>query len=256
MKHAILSLGVLFLLAHAAFTQNVSDPTADFLSKHVDPSTGELFSGEQWNGRSNSQPPGGYVLRFEAPIGPNGSPVLFIAASILADQRTSTWSAYTRVGRGNYTLAGDEITFGAIPRFYLLKPNANGMRGMAEIIADKNAYSVLTYYLDKTGHLQQGSLGGVGRDQDAEDSDPRFEDKEMAELLKKDKLSQPFTPMIQKILLAEYLKDPSAKWRSFNTTFGVASQYADPNEGGAVSADRLDKSSASALLRRNIIGQQ
>lgn len=256
MKHAILSFGVFFLLAQVAFSRGVSDPIADFLSKHVDPATSELFLGEQWSGRSNSQPPGGYLLRFEAPIGPNGSPVLFIAASILADLRNSTWSAYTRVGNQDYVPAGDDITFGAIPQFYLLKPSGNGGRGMAEIFAGKNSYSVLTYYLDKTGHLQQGSLTGVTRDQDQEDSDPSFEDKEMTELLKKDKLSQAFTPSIQKILLEEYLKEPSKKWRMFNSSFGVASQHADPGERGVVREDRLDKSAALTLFKRNILGQQ
>ncbi len=73
-----------------------------------------------------------------------------------------------------------------MPRFYLLKPNLNGMRGLAEIFAGKVTYSVLTYYLDGAGHLQQDKLAGVTRDQDKEYSDPSFEDKEMTELEKKE----------------------------------------------------------------------
>jgi hypothetical protein len=248
MKLTILFFGP-FLLVHTAFGQVVTNPMADFLSRHSESRTSELFAGESWNGRSNSQPPGGYLLRFEAPIGANGSPVLFVAASILADQLTSSWSAYTRDTEGRYMLSADDVTFGASPKFYLLSANVDGTRGLAEIFAGKTAFSVFTYYVDKAGHLQQGNIGGISRDQDEEYSDPQFEDKEMNELLKKDKLSEIFVPSIQKILLGEYLKDPSAKWRSFNPAYGVDSQQADPTEGNAVREDRLDKAKASELLK-------
>lgn len=248
MKYTPFLVG-LTLLVHTAFSQVVTNPVADFLSRHTDPSKGELFPGESWNGRSEGQPPGGYLLRFEAPIGPNGSPVLFIAASILADLRTSTWDAYTCVIGQGYALAADNLTFGAIPRFYLLKPGVDGNRGLAEIFADKIGYSVSTYSLDKVGHLKEGSLGGIARDQDKEYDNPKFEDEEMSGLKKKYGLFQSFTPKIEKILLGEYLKSPLTKWRPFNAAMGVDSQHADPSESEAVKQDGLSKAEASSLLK-------
>jgi hypothetical protein len=256
MKHILFVTGFLILLVDTTFGQVVSNPVIDFLSRHTDSSTGELFPGESWKGRSDAQPPGGYLLRFEAPIGPNGSPVLFVAASILADLRTSTWDAYTRNADRGYTLAAGDVTFGAVPRFYLLGPSVNGNLGLAEIFASKAGYSVLTYFVDKSGRLQQGSLGGISRDQDKEDNDPKFEDTEMGELVRNDKLSKEFTPNVEKILLGEYLKEPSAKWRSFNSSFDVDSQDADTNEKRVLLDGTLDKTSASALLRRNVAVKQ
>jgi hypothetical protein len=250
MKYPLFLVGFI-LLVHTAFSQVVTNPVADFLLRHTDANTGELFPGESWNGFSDCQPPGGYLLRFEAPIGPNGSPVVCIGASILADRRNSVWSAYIRVGNKGYTFAGD-VGFGPNPKFYLQKSKINGTPELAEVSADKTSIGVATYYIDRNGSIQQGDLGGIDRDQDKEYDDPKFEDKEMNELERKFGLSKKFTPKIEKILLGEYLKSPLTKWRPSDATLSVESQSADPSEKPAVLQDTLDKATAAALLRRNL----
>lgn len=54
------------------------DPVQDYLSWNTFPTRnskfdGQLFAGEPWDGDNHQQPLGGYLLRFEAPIGPNGT---------------------------------------------------------------------------------------------------------------------------------------------------------------------------------------
>jgi hypothetical protein len=251
MKYNLLFFATILLFIRAASGQLVPDPVADFLSRHADPQTGELFPGESWTGATNSQPPGGYLLRFEAPIGLHGSPVLFIAASILSDMRSSMWTAYTYTrGRGyTYTPQPDDLGFSSNPKFYLLTPKINGFLGLAEFYASRNGFAVFAYRIDKSGHLQESNLGDIKRDQDREDSDPKFEDKETARLLARFKLSHEFNPHIEKILLEEYLKNPTAKWRPFNPTFGVDSQNADPADKDAISHADLDQTEAYTILK-------
>ena len=189
MKPYLISFAIFLFLIHAAPCQIIKDPVADYLSRHADLPTGELFPGEPWKGRADVQPPGGYLLRFEAPIGVNGAEVTFIASSILADMRNSSWCAYTKSKGKAYAFAG-EVGFGCNPRFYLLSPQTNGFLGLAEISVGKRQFYVGTYFLRKNGQIQLGDLGGIPRDQDKEYDDPHFADVETSELLKTDKLSQ------------------------------------------------------------------
>ncbi len=237
MKSSLSIFLVLALFANITRSQTCSDPVRDYLKNNVNPETGELLEGEVWTGHSGAQPPGGYLLRFEAPIGLNASPVLFICLSVLSNQKRSTWSAYTSIDKAKYMLASDSVEFGSIPTFYLLTPKDNGMRGLAEIYTGKETYSVFTYSVDVTGHLQVGNLPGISRNQDEEYSNP-LEDKQIKSLLRNDNLNRKYVPRITKVLLAEYLQKPAIDWRPFNPEYGVTSQGADPYEKGVLNTTR------------------
>ena len=236
LKSPILVFLILALFGCIAHSQTCSDPIRDFLMKNSDSETGEIAPGEPWNGDNDAQPPGGYLFRFEAPIGPNGSPVLFLCLSVLADKRSSAWTAYRRADKSRYALVTGELRMGGSPYFFLLTPKDNGMRGLAQISAGKTAYGVATYHLDRFVHLQMGSLPGMKREQDAEDSDPKAQEAAENKLLQKDKLKTKFIPRIEKVLLAEYLQNPKVNWRPFNLENGITGQHADPSEKRALHA--------------------
>jgi hypothetical protein len=120
-----LTIAIFLASICAASCQIIRDPVVDYLSRHADAATGKLFRDESWKGRSETEPPGGYLLRFEAPIGVGRAEVTFIASSILADRQSSSWGAYRKVKGKGYTYAG-EIGFGAYLRFYLMSPKTNG----------------------------------------------------------------------------------------------------------------------------------
>ena len=239
---------ILALFGRVVHSQICSDPVRDYLKKNANLETGEILPGEAWTGHAGDQPPGGYLLRFEAPIGPNGSPVLFVCLSVLSNQTRSAWGAYTNLAKARYMLASDGVDLGSIPSFYLLTHNK--APGIAAIYAGKKSISVTTYSTDSSGHLLTRSLPGVARDQDAEDANPKVEEEEDDALLQKYKLNKRFVPKIEMVLLAEYLRNPSVAWRPFNRNFGVTSQHADPNEKRAADAAQgFTQEQASGLFK-------
>lgn len=231
--------------------QDIVNPVSDFLQRHADAQTGELFAETPWDGFTGSEPPGGYLLRFEANVGGYGSPILFLGSSLFFDERYTEWTAYIHVDDTHYQFAADRVGFGYYPAFYLLSPNVNGMQGLAVVITGKTGFGVATYVVTKSGHLREGSLKGMDRDQDKEDSDPQFESEEATLLEKQDKLHSEVFPKVEQISLTQYLRNPSMKWRLSDRTYGAGQGPIKPVENQGISGgDAMDQESASALWKQ------
>jgi hypothetical protein len=230
--------------------QVIANPVSDFLQRHADAETGALFAETPWDGFTGSEPPGGYLLRFEANVGGYGSPILFLGSSLFFDERYTEWTAYIHVDDTHYQFAADRVSFGYYPSFYLLSPKVNGMQGLAVVITGKTGFGVATYVVTKSGHLREGSLKGMDRDQDKEDSDPQFESEEATALEKQDQLHGEIFPKVEQILLTEYLRRPSMAWGLSDRTYGPAQQAAKPAANPATRSATIDRKTASAIWRK------
>jgi hypothetical protein len=209
-------------------------PVEDYLQRQFDPVSGVLFGGESWKGTNGAGPAGGYLFRFEVPMGPQGSPVVFVTSSLFSQRNYSYWSAYQASGNAGVLLADDVALNHQVPSFYLANDAAGGPGILYELVAGKG---VLGYQ-----SFRYGGPGQWGRDYfempqiAAEETlEAGLGKTEVQRLIEQKKLGREFLPKVEKILLRQYLQNPRSAWRPFFASGGVNGQQTDPADEEAVS---------------------
>jgi hypothetical protein len=234
------------------FTSSLAlDPVQDFLSRNTSPIgnskiDGQLFAGESWTGDNHQQPPGGYLIRFNAPMGLNGTPITFVSSSLFAYLRGSNWFAYETTNNGTI-LISDNVSFGHL-NFYLAPANSEHGPVLCEITAGKREIYVAGVSLGASGNLVSVNLIGAPRDQDNEESDSDGK-KTLDALIQQNHLTS-FTPRLEMILLAEYLKTPSANWRPCKDR-SMRGQQLDPDEKVHIAATHNFRRNDATQLRKS-----
>ena len=188
------------------------------------------------------------MFRFTVPMGPDGSAVVFVASSIYAERKQTTWDAFIFSANGYFVPLAKDVEFvePSIPSLYLRGSEAGQNAILSEIALQRNEYSVLKYTIENGNNLVTSRVSaGTREKQDTESSND--EDEIAAKL----GLGGAFQRQVEKILLSEFLANPDSPWRRVSLALDLNSQILDPaDRPGLELAKMFDQSEARARWKQ------
>ena len=188
-----------------------------------------------WEGHvsERNDPVGGYVFRHELTIAPDEAPYVFLGTDRFGERGWCAWNIYHRSdGRTLRKLATSVIL--SIHQFHLDRENRTIIEHYPERRDIPMSYSSL--HLDPDGTLTREYFKG-----DETDAETRERLKNAGEV---------FTPAVEKIPIAAFLKAPGAEWRLLGE-YGISAQSLDPGDAELLSsAAGLTWEDASNLMEK------
>lgn len=197
-----------FALAISPATASVADPVLDAARKILNDQRDADDNFDYWN--SNI-----YLFRFRLDVTGDGKPELFVGSSSMVDRSPINWSVY-------FSTSGDELSRTA--ENVLLNPKgfyveqSSGPIKLSWVFGKQSTVVIHEYAFGADGRAQYNMRKIEGEDarkrigeredwRDALGLGVRVEDLE-----------------IEKVLLAEYLEDPTVTWRKYDHSHAPESQ--------------------------------
>lgn len=188
-----------------------------------------LYEGEKISGNSPG-PEGGYLFKFHIDINQDGKDELFLSSSFanMEHQRWLVCRVYSLDEQGNYYLSGKDVCMrgdgytrnsqpgkSQIQFFFKFDKerktlfNVYSLNGENNIVAEKKVFSDREFENIFDNNKQKiNSTLQIGAEQELK---------------------------IEKVSLAEYLRDPNVKWRDYNSQLSPMDQNVDDSENDACS---------------------
>jgi hypothetical protein len=205
------ALSFLLLLPHAV--EGVVDPVVDAAKQVLEEQRMADADFDYWKSQI-------YLFRFNLDVTGNGNPELFVGSSSMVDRSPVLWSVYFRKPDGKAAGVGENLML--YPGgFYLER---DGMRSrIRSVFSNPSNVTIREYIFSSNGTVQK-------KVQEFEGADARkmMSDEDWRDALK---LGQRIDNLdVQKLLLAEYLRNPAVEWRPYDKTRAPENQNLNPSE--------------------------
>ncbi|MEZ5406229.1 MAG: hypothetical protein R3F23_08715 [Verrucomicrobiia bacterium] len=165
-----------------------------------------------WSFPEIKQPQGGYLRRFTFDITGDGIDELFLNSSALVDRFDSgSWNIYQKVGNQYKNIASIPLHGNFSIRFY-----KEGGKTHVQYIWGRDRwlkeYVLYTYTIDSKGNFVTTEEKIDRSEEDVKNGIYPIEEKD----LKAQKIFEP--KLVERILLADFLRDPQNKWHLMHFT--------------------------------------
>ena len=226
------------LVAALSLTTAEADPVLDFIGTLLEkPNT--LTN---WIGEIKIQPNGGYIFRFNFDLDGDGENELFLGSSTdIENDKACSWSVYKIDLSGNSQLIATDLIFHPVRGFYLTSQQGRPqIKSVFVKPPDFGSFNIYTLGAD-------GKLGASTKVLTASELNTFMSDKLAEQQLG---LGQLKTPTVQKILLADFLKNQQVQWRAYKADLAIVSQGSDPADASILgSAQDFMIEDAKTLLQ-------
>lgn len=227
----------LFWFSLVNFSWASKDPVALFVRDFVQNLEAQGYLRDHWgSGSTNFNPYGGYIFRFDYDVTADGRKEAFIASSIFAFFREGeNWFIYSPSASGDYQLITRNLTFH--PEVIKITQESSGETVLRTQDGDRDSDpSLQAYRFFANGTILNESRPFTPKELEMIYEDIHNETDKNHEAL----FLKPFTPLkVKKILMADYVKQKTPKWKDIDDSHNYEQQYLDP-------ADREDLERAYA----------
>jgi hypothetical protein len=171
----------------------------------------------------NEQPEGGYIFRFEMDVTGDGRNEVFLASSLNGDHRSASWTVFTMKNGG----------WASSPEMILLNPSgifvktSSGTKCLA--LGGWARMSGSNYWINQYQFNPDGTFVKQGREVAVLTEEDRYElgSESWAE---QKGLGRKVSPIVSKMLFAEYLTDPASQWRPYDPKLPANAQHQQDQE--------------------------
>lgn len=190
---------------------------------------------DRWSGY-DSQPPGGYLIRFPLDVTGDGIPETFVAWTLAIDRTSPSWVAYSKSQQATPMRIADALHFEPSEGFLNSGQSSPELwigiaRTRPEIVFN------LTKFVYRDGRLDVDRVVDL-RDTSSPDN---FPDDSLASwrqnaLRRGLRIGERLQVKQEKITLGEFIQNPRKAWRPFSTEHAYDAQQLDPAETQIVAA--------------------
>lgn len=209
-------LALLVLAAPAVARDSVDVQYAKFLLQRL-----ESDKFDYWRGMGE-QPPGGYVFRFEIDVTGDGRNEVFLGSSLNGDHRSASWTVFT-LRQDSWTSTGQvSLRAGEIYGKLAADTKTLALGGWART-------SGSNYWINQYQFQPDGTFVDQGREVMVLTEDERHEIGSES-WTERNGLGLKVSPVVSKMLFAEYLTDSASQWRPYDPKLPANAQHQQDQE--------------------------
>lgn len=176
---------------------------------------------DYWRGMGE-QPPGGYIFRFEIDVTGDGRNEVFLGSSLNGDHRSASWTVFT-IRRDSWISTGQvSLRAGEIYGKLVADTKCLALGGWART-------SGSNYWINQYQFQPNGTFVEQGREVRVLTEDERYE-LGSESWTEQNGLGRKVSPVVSKMLFAEYLTDPVSQWRPYDPKLPANAQHQQDQE--------------------------